>query len=167
MKTRRSFLSALSAVPFLGLTTGCPGQTPAMVISEVEAGITDAEIAIQTIVAGVNAYFALHPNPDLQAKIANVVADTQSALRVVTSALAGASSIADGNVQTALQAFGQAYAALMALIAQINIQTAPSGIAQGARASNGTLYIVPPRLLKAIKVVAVPAAPVAPAPVVK
>lgn len=43
MKNRRSFLSALSAVPFLGLTTGCPGQTPAMVISEVEAGITDAE----------------------------------------------------------------------------------------------------------------------------
>lgn len=162
MKTRRSFLSALSALPLLGLgSSGCAGQTAAMVLSEVEAGITDAEIAIQTVMAGVDAYFAAHPNPKLQGEIDSAVTDATTALRAVTAALAGATSITAGNVQAALQAFSTAYSTLMQLVAQIGIQTAPAGTA--AARVGGNLYVPKPRLLQLVKAPAAPA-PAAPAP---
>ena len=153
-QTRRSILSVF---PFLGLAAvlpGCPGQTPAMVITEVEAGITDAQIAIQTIIAGIDAYFAAHPNPALQAKIDAAVADTSAALRVVTTALSGATSISDGNVQ-ALIAFASAYSALMSLVAQIGIQTASAATPKVA----GVIYVQSPRILQAIKPKAAALAP--------
>jgi len=159
-QTRRSILSVF---PFLGLAAvlpGCPGQTPAMVITEVEAGITDAQIAIQTIIAGIDAYFAAHPNPALQAKIDAAVADTSAALRVVTTALSGATGISDGNVQAALIAFASAYSALMSLIGQIGIQTASAATPKVA----GVIYVQSPRILQVIKP---KAAALAPAPAAK
>jgi hypothetical protein len=145
MKTRRSFLSVLSAVSLLGLDLGCVG-TATMVLGEVSAGINDAEIAIQTVMAGVDAYFATHSNPKLQGEIDAAMSDTTTALRAVNAAFAGATSITDGNVQAALASFAAAYSALMTLVAQIGIQTAPAGTSV-ARV-NGTLFVPAPRLLQ-------------------
>ena len=152
MKNRRSFLASLSALPLLGLlgTSGCANQTPAQVLSAAEAGINDAEIAITTIMGGVDAYFAVHPNPTLQAQIDTAVTDVTTALSIANTALAGATSITDGNVQAALTSFANAYNALMALIAQIGIQTAPAGATAAARVK-GVLYVPAPRLLQLIK----------------
>jgi hypothetical protein len=152
MKTRRSFLSALSVLPLLGLDLGISGcgATPATVLSAIEAGINDAEIAITTITTGVNAYFTAHPNATLQAQIDNAITDVTTALSAVNSVLAGATSILDSNVQAALQAFASAYSALMTLVGQIGIQTAPVSITAAARVG-GILYIPAPRLLQLIK----------------
>jgi len=151
---------SLSTLPLLSLTDlGCAGQTAAVVLTEVRDGITDAEIAIQTVVAGVDAYFSSHPNPKLQGEIDNAVADVTTALRAVDAALAGATSIADGNLQAALTSFAAAYNALMALVGQISIQTAPAAIGKSARTPAGVLLVPSPRLLQLVK-----ATPVAPAP---
>lgn len=165
MKTRRSFLSVLYVIPLLSLdlsASGCSGVTPAMILSDIEAGIADAQIAIQTVLVGVDAYFAAHPNPKLQGEIDAAAADVAAALRVVTSAAAGATNIADGNVQAALAAFATAYNALMTLVAQIGVQTAPSGMTTAAKV-NGITYVPAPRLLQLVKTAPAPAMPAMPA----
>lgn len=141
------FLGLLGVTPVIG---GCPNQSAATVLSEVEAGISDAGIAIQTIVVGVDAYFATHPNATLQSQIDAAIADTSTALRAVNNALAGASSISDGNVQQALTSFSQAYAALMQLVGQIGVQTAPTGVTAAVRV-NGVVYVPSPRILTLVK----------------
>jgi hypothetical protein len=164
--------SVLSIAPLLAIAAtvpglaGCPGQTPAMILSDAEMGVADAQIAIATINTGVEAYFAVKPNPALETQIENAVTDTQAALRLATTALGGATSITDGNVQAALTAFGNAYAALMALVSQIGIQTAPASIGKANRGPNGVLYVPAPRLLSAIKT-AVATPPVGAAPAAK
>jgi hypothetical protein len=171
MKTRRSFLSVLSAVPLLGLglgTSGCSASA-AVVLTTVEAGISDAQIAITTIMTGVDAYFDTHSNPALKAQIDGAVSDVTTALRAVNSALAGATSIADGNVQTALAAFASAWATVMTLVAQIGIQVAPAGVTAVAKV-NGITYVPPPRLLSLVKAAPAPVAPadkLVPAPPIK
>jgi len=161
MKTRRSFLSVLSvlvALPVLGLEPGCAGQSATVVLGEVEAGINDAEIAITTIETGVSTYFAVHPNPTLQAQINGAITDVETTLRAVNAALASATSLADGNVQAALAAFTTAYNALLALVRQIGIQAAPSSVTTSTRV-NGVLYVPTPRLFLLVR--PTPAAPAA------
>jgi hypothetical protein len=152
MKMFHSVLMAAFLVAVPATLSGCPSQTPAQVIADIESGIPDAEMAIETIVSGVDAYFALHPNATLKAQIDGAVADALAALRTVSSSLVGVTSITDGNVQAALAAFSQAYNSLIQLIGQIGIQAGSPSLGRAAlRTSSGTLIIPSPRLLQAVK----------------
>lgn len=160
MNTSRmiSFLMVLTlGLMSVGLT-GCPNQSPAVVIGEVQAGINDAVIAINTIESGVNAYFVAHPDAALQAKIQNAVADVTSALSVVNTALAGAASVSDGNVQSALTTFSQAYSALVQLVAQIGVQASPA-VTVGGRV---VVRVPTPRILTLLKPSTAPSGGTAP-----
>ena len=132
---------------------GCAGATPATTITAIEAGITDAEIVIAAIQAAADGAFAIKPDPTLQAKIDAAIGDTEGALRAVNTALAGATSISDGNVQAALQAFSDAFSALVALAAQIGVQVSPSAAAVrgGRMAGSGVVLIAPPVILQNLK----------------
>jgi len=146
----RSLLAA-ATISLAPLCTGCPGATAGTVISDIQAGVTDSSIALQAVAGIVDAYFVAHPNVALQVKIDNGITDASSALRILNTALSGATSMADGNVQTALTAFGEAWAQLMVLVSQIGVQAAPVGAKAGVVV--GVTYVTPPRILGQLKAV--------------
>ena len=162
MQIRRTILSvALLAVP-LAILPGCTGATPSptTIISGIETGVVDATAAVDIAKGAADAYFAGHPDPAVQAKV-DMAAD--DALRGVTDALNGATSLADANVQTALQAFSAAYSELMQLLATIGVQTGTVTTLTSARVKAGmkagdVVTVRPPRILQFIKA----PAPVAP-----
>jgi|SRR5271166_2526907 len=132
-----------------GAFSGCNLSAPN--IPAVEAGVTDAEIAIQAIDTAADAYFAANPNAKLQTEIDDAATDAESLLRTLNAALAAATSMQDGNVQAALQAFSTAFMQLGALVAQIGIQVATGTSATRVHGTNRIVLISPPFILQNLK----------------
>ena len=125
----------------------CNAATVTTTITQAEAGIIDAQLVLSLVQTGVDGYFAAKPNPTLQATIDSAMADTQAALRAVNTALAGATSLTDNNVQAAIASFSTAFNQLMALVAQIGVQVnaaAPRGVS--THTASG-IVVAPPLLL--------------------
>ena len=121
----------------------CNAATVTTTITQAEAGIIDAQLVLSLVQTGV----AAKPNPTLQATIDSAMADTQAALRAVNTALAGATSLTDNNVQAAIASFSTAFNQLMALVAQIGVQVnaaAPRGVS--THTASG-IVVAPPLLL--------------------
>jgi hypothetical protein len=149
MTTRRSFLVTLAGLPLAGSQLGasCNAVSTATSISQAENGIADAQLVIALIQTGVDGYFAAKPNPTLQGQIDSGIGDTLSALRVVDTALAGATSLNDANVQAAIGSFTTAFNALATLVAQIGVQVSAAAPRGQVVRINGVLNIAPPILL--------------------
>jgi hypothetical protein len=150
MKTRRSFLASLLALPIASSFIGASCQ-PGAVIPAIQASLDDAALVLSMINTGIDAYFAGHPNAALQAKIDNAMTDAQGALRVAEDALTAASDINAANVQQALAAFQTTFNALVDLIGQIGIQVGATP--NGARAAKvgDKLIIAPPKIFQHLK----------------
>jgi hypothetical protein len=154
MNTHRRYLSLLALLPVLALLAlpdcGVP-QTPATVLSEVEAGVNDAEVALQIAAGVADSIFAAKPNPALQAKVQEALAAAEDALRALNSVLAAATSLAAADVQAALQSFNDAYAAVMDLLSQVGVRqsaSAPRGAYRRAeKHADGTVHLAPPVVL--------------------
>lgn len=86
-------------------------------IQTAEEYCQGASTAIEAMQVLEAAYFALNPNPALQAKIDNVVAQVKASLSTLQTTLAGAQDINSGDVADAFTAFESAY---NQLIAQLN-----------------------------------------------
>lgn len=157
MTNRRSFLSFLAVASAAPLAlAGCGGpQTPQTVLSEIEAGVADAQAALQVAASVAAAILAANPNPALAAKIDEAETAAQDALRALTDVLAGATSIADANAQAALQAFSDAYGAVMALLATIGVKqsaAAPRGkFRRAVKDAGGKILIAPPTILNLLQ----------------
>jgi len=135
-----------SALTICLTATGC-NLPAATVISDIEAGVSDAGLALQGVITVVDGILAAHPNPAVQADFTKVAAVATEALQGLDAALAGATSISDANVQAALANFYQAYQALMTIAGQLGVQTAGTPAANFARpAGTAIVYVKAPRI---------------------
>jgi hypothetical protein len=148
MSSVRMLLATLLVAIFAASQIGasCNAVSTATTITQAEAGIVDAQLVLTLVQTGVDGYFAAKPNASLQATIDGAMADAQAALRTVNTALAGATSLSDNNVQAAIASFSTAFDQLMALVAQIGVQVnkaAPRGVS--TRTASG-IAVAPPIL---------------------
>lgn len=144
-------LSSLALVPGLG---GCAGASPQQVISDIVAGVEQAQVVLSQIQKYVDAYVGL--DPALKAKIETALNDTRSTLAAVVAVGNVATDISDARFQAALADFATAFAAVVALGTQIGIQVA--GAANPAvKATPKSMLVPEPILLRMKRTAAAPA----------
>ena len=147
--SRRTSLRLLSigcvsvAAPML---VGCPAQTPQQVLSDVIAGVEQAQI----VISAVEAYLENLPTIDatLKAKIEAALTDARNTLAAVVALGNVITDVTDARFQAALADFSAAFAAVVTLATQIGVQVS-TGATTAKRTGSG-LIIPEPIILRLV-----------------
>lgn len=137
-------MRALALALALLLTPACAGVLA--FLPKIVNVVSDAILILEQIQQHVDLQFAATPNADLQSKVNQALSKARSALNAVTQAANGAQEADDGNLVAAFDAFRQAYAELLVIVAPFKVQTASGVMRLGVE--EGILYVPAPLALR-------------------
>jgi hypothetical protein len=102
---------------------GC--ATVGAALPDILAAIVDGGQILDAIAAFMASYFANHPDPVAQTKVADALAKCRAALNVAVRAAQGADAANSANVDQAFADFEGAYLALLELVKPYGVKPAP------------------------------------------
>ena len=114
------------ALIFTTLTTaGCAAL--AAVLPDIVAALVDGGQILATIESFMASYFANHPDPVAQAKVADAILKARTALNLATRAAQGTNDANDKKLDQAFADFEAAYVELLKLVAPYGVKPARPG----------------------------------------
>jgi hypothetical protein len=136
----RRLLLAVFAIAIVTTTAGC--QQAKTALNVVEAALAEAPMLIEAARAAAMIFFAVHPDPMLQAQLERRIADASLAADSAANALAGANDISAGDSAKAFAEWNKSYDELLAALRDAHILM-PSGPTQmvGAGPQGGTIRL--------------------------
>jgi hypothetical protein len=150
---RRSFstlaLALVAGASSLG-AAGCGSLPPSQVLSDIVAGVEQAQVVLAQIQAYVDAYAGL--DAALKTKIEAALADARGALAALVALGQTVSDITDARFQDALTAFAAAFAAVVALGTEIGVQVNGAHAAASSRVAGARSIQVPEPILLRLRV---------------
>lgn len=106
-------ISCITAV-VIPMETGCAALASAL--PDVIAAVTSGAQILDAIESFMSAYFAQHPDPATQVKVAEAITKARIALNVALNTAKGAKNANDQQVDQAFDAFKAAYLELLAIV---------------------------------------------------
>jgi len=93
----------------------------------VVADVSEATLVVSTIESFVNAWFANHPNPSVQATVDGAIAKVKEAAAAVLAAGRGAGDLSNSQGAAAIAEFETTYNDLLALVKSFGVNVGPLG----------------------------------------
>lgn len=128
---------ALGALAFAA--PGCAAVISAL--PTVIAYAQDAAFILDQVAKFVDAYFAVHPNADLQKSVATAEARARSALDLAVRAASGGQALDQAKIDEAFADFGKAWQDYLVLVGPFGVK---SGAPRMAAAPGGGLLVPEP-----------------------
>lgn len=115
-------------------------------LPKVVSIVTDALLIIDQIQSHVDLYFRARPDADAQEKANAAIGKARAALNALNRTAQGVEAADDQRLAEAFDAFREAYAELLKVVAPFGVATANAGAFQVATA--GTLYVPAPLAMR-------------------
>lgn len=134
----------LTLIAAASLFAGCAHLQP--VVDNLPKAIAyaqDAEIALTIVETAEKTAFAVHPDPELQAKIETGIADARTALDAGLKICMGGENLSQAQIDQAFANFKTAYTDVMALLGPLGVKRVPTRGKSGARPGGGYFVVDP------------------------